>query len=751
MSIFDSATNAITTIGNTLSTSGPASALSGIADELNGAVKTASDFLQHITGAVDLPLPNPLSLYATYNYVLGIAVLTDEDLNFPDKSYLAGKRLPLICKTAGADPNNRINTVYGKFEFYIDNLRLESNIGFLGNKNTNITNMSFDIIEPYSMGIFMLVLQQAAYESGHKNWRDAPFLLTIEFKGNTQNGQLVTVPNATRYIPFKFQGMQVKATQAGTQYNITAFAQQTSALTTQHASLKNDTAIKGKTVQEALQTGPKSLQAVVNARLQQYKSDGIVAVADEVLILFPQDVASDSNPAANENNKESSAKATVDPKADATTSLLSKLGVTRSNVNQTLIQSNGQCNELGKASLGFSIERKGDAPVSDDNVVYDEKSGSYLRANLKIDYKESNFKFSQDTDIPSAINQILIASSYPSQALDPTKLDKYGMRDWWRIDTQTYNISSDDNMSKVGTKPKLIVYRVVPYKAHSSKITSPNVKAPGFNQITADIIKKYDYIYTGKNTEVLKFDIDFSTNFSTVMSADNFKRSQDVQQQSQLGGQLSNLGNVGNLGSLGNIGAFLGSFLDALSFLKPLIDGNLPSVDLGVTPTQVKFTGTNTTTDKNGGGGIETEATRAARVFHDAITNSLDMVMLDMEILGDPFWIAQSGQGNYTSKPTQYKDLNADGTVNYQNGEVDILVNFRTPIDINQGTGLYDFGGKSKSAPVIQFSGLYMVQTVTHVFNQGRFVQTLKGSRRPQQENKTEGTLSQLFSIAKNT
>jgi hypothetical protein len=746
MSLFNTATNAITTINNTLSTSGPASALSGISDNLSGTVKSVSDFLQHLTGVTELPLPNVLSSYATYNYIISIAVLTDEQLNFPDKSYIAGARLPLICKTAGADPTNRIHTAYGQFEFYVDNLIIEATVGFLGNRNTTVTNISFDVIEPYSMGIFMLVLQQAAYESGHKNWRDAPFLLTIDFRGNTQNGMLVKVPNATRYIPFRFQNLQIKSSITGTHYNVSAFAIQGTALTIQHASLKNDTSIKGTTVQEALQTGSKSLQSVVNARLQQYKTDGIVAVADEILILFPQDVASDANPASSPDNIESKSTATVDPKVDPVSSLLSKLGVTRSNVNQTLIQSNGQCNALGSASLGFSVERKGDTPISDDNVVYD--AGTYIRANLKIDYKESNFKFSQDTSIPDAINQIIISSSYPNECLDPSKLDKYGMRDWWRIDTNVYNISSDDNMSKVGTKPRLIVYRVVPYKAHSSKITAPNVKAPGFDQIKAEVIKRYDYIYTGKNTEVLRFDIDFSSNFSTVMSADNFKRSQDVQQENQLGGQSKITNNSLGTISFNSFSAFAES---ALAFLKPLIDGSFPSDDLGVTPTQVKFTGTKTTTDKNGGGGTETEATRAARVFHDAITNGLDMVILDMDIVGDPFWIAQSGQGNYTSKPTQYKDLNADGTVNYQNGEVDILVNFRTPIDINQGTGLYDFGGKNSTAPVIQFSGLYMVQTVTNIFNQGKFTQKLRGTRRPQQENKTESTPSQLFSITKNT
>jgi hypothetical protein len=111
------------------------------------------------------------------------------------------------------------------------------------------------------------------------------------------------------------------------------------------------------------------------------------------------------------------------------------------------------------------------------------------------------------------------------------------------------------------------------------------------------------------------------------------------------------------------------------------------------------------------------------------------MMLLNLEIIGDPYYLAQSGTGNYTAQPTEFYNLNDDGSVSYQNGEVDIIVNFRTPVDINQTTGLYNFGGKSENAPVMGFSGLYKVNTVTHKFSKGEFSQTLVGQRRPQQEN----------------
>jgi len=44
---------------------------------------------------------------------------------------------------------------------------------------------------------------------------------------------------------------------------------------------------------------------------------------------------------------------------------------------------------------------------------------------------------------------------------------------------------------------------------------------------------------------------------------------------------------------------------------------------------------------------------------------------LTLEIIGDPYFIQQSGTGNFTAQETEYKNLNSDGTMNHQNGEVD--------------------------------------------------------------------------------
>jgi hypothetical protein len=57
-----------------------------------------------------------------------------------------GKILPLICKSANADPKNRIATTYGKFDFFMDNLT--KNIYYINDiTDENISIIMINIIE----------------------------------------------------------------------------------------------------------------------------------------------------------------------------------------------------------------------------------------------------------------------------------------------------------------------------------------------------------------------------------------------------------------------------------------------------------------------------------------------------------------------------------------------------------------------------------------------------------------------------
>ena len=733
--IINSATNAVNTAKNTLSSFGPASGLSSIGDKISGALSGA---LSSVAGSIGnifagsslgvvqsdkkLPMTNALHDYASYDCLFSIGCLKAEEFNFPDQSYFAGKYPPWILKSANAEPNNRVQTKAGKFDFYIDNVQIVGQYGFeKSTGNTNSTNLEFQIIEPYSMGLFMLAVQQSAYDRGYANYTDAVFLLMIEFRGADQAGNMKIVPGTRKFIPFRFNNLIFKVTAAGSSYNVVATIANAVALNDSYKLVKNDVSIRGKTVQEILQTGEQSLQVVANARFKQQKEDGQVSVPDEILILFPNDISSAAGSNSAATAKENDTPATSSgSSSESGSSLFQKLGVSRSSSNKTLIQGSGDVNPLGRASLGFDAERPGDKPVTNVAVHYDEKTKTYIRGKSVANPKEVVMQFGQNSDIINIINQVLIKSDASKQALDPGQLSKEGMRPWWKIDVKTYDIPTTANMNSSGQIPRLIVYRVIPYRVHASRLLPPNAPAPGIAELKKQAAKEYNYIYTGKNVDILKFDIEIKNTFYNPVLADSGNKTADEKTARAAGNDI-----------------------------KPGPDTAIPQPRGGQPPrpgegmpTRTLATQTNTSTDNKGGTSGETNANRVARMFHDSLTYGQDMMNLELEIVGDPYWIANSGKGNYIDNPTNLINVSKDGSVNYVNSEVDIVINFRTPTDINQATGLYEL----TNTKVIQsFSGLYRVSTIKSYFSKGTFRQVLTCHRRQGQDSKATPNPKTLY------
>lgn len=684
------------------------------------------------------PFPNILHNYASYNYVWTLSVLSPQDLNFPDESYRKGKLGPLILKSASGKPDDRIATIYrsaanpsGKFDYMIEDVRISGSIGMdKTTGNTNATGISFTIIEPYSMGLFFQSLQIAALESGYLNYVDCPLLLRLEFLGHIdQYKQNVQVPGTTRYFPLKIMDIKMRVTGQGSVYTCEAVPWNDRAHNTTWSQVKTEVNISGSSVQEMIQTGEKSLQKVVNDRYLESIKRKETQVPDQILILFPTDLKTSDAQGAVSDDSSKADGATVNPseKLQNNQDVFKRLGVVRGTDGFNLQQVEN-INPIGLASMGFNEFRKGDPAFGKDNAVYDEKTGTYKRGNITIKKTSSEAKFAQGTDIPNVINQIILASDYGRQALDPDKITDDGFVNWWKIETQMYIMDTDANIEKTGRKPSLVVYRIIPHKVHHSKFIAPNQPAKGVEQIKLQAIKRYDYLYTSKNLDILDFSIEFNTAFYTALTADKGANNASVQTLANTGSlAASNAGAVNSQGS---------GTETANRTANGQTTGNSSRLELGSVPTSSVADKIRTSSGNQGGPGGDNPATIAARQFHDAITESGDMVELNMKILGDPFYLGDSGMGNYSAQASNLKGINGDGAINNQDSEVFINVRFRNPVDINRVTGRYDFPGGDV---VPQFSGLYRVSLVENEFSKGQFTQSLTLTRMIGQDVKDDG------------
>jgi hypothetical protein len=676
-------------------TSGAASALSVVGAA--GSIASLAGLQLGLSG-FKLPMLNPLHKYASYTYNFTLAALDSKALNSPETTYIKGGMLPIVLKTAGGSPTNRIKTKFGAFDFFIDDLTIDSLYGFQqGTGNTNATKISLTISEPYSMGMFPIALTQAALKAKYRDFRTCIFLLKIEFKGADQNGNMVAVPNTTKYIPINFRSLEMSVSEGGAVYKCDAIPAADIPHLQSNSTVTTDMTIVGSTVQEILQTGPRSLQAVLNNRLRETALAAEATIADEIIIMFPPSGTNPISAEQGEDEKASAGKAADAPKTKLAddAAIFSALDVSRSSVNNTLIQ--GQINEIGAADLGYDKDKQAKTPSIEIYEAIDD-AGNVMPAVLNKNPKITEFTAPQATSIASVIQKIVLGSKYAKDALKNPP-DTLGFRNWFRIETQIYHVDSEVNYKVTGRKPQIIVYKIVPYKVHSTNMPLSGTKSSKFKQLVKQCAKVYNYIYTGKNTEILRFNLDFDNKFATALIPGAFKTADSTTSKSESSGKGKETQPKLPDGSTGP-------------------DGYWNSI--------VNFFSTSTSSDREGKAGEETLEDRAAKVFHDAVTYGLDLQKLEMDIMGDPYWLTGNGLGNYNSEATTFFNVNKDGTVNFQNGEVDMMVNFRTPIDVNAGTGLYNMAGTRAS----QFSGLYKVQKVTHRFSGGQFTQSIKAIRR---------------------
>ena len=656
------------------------------------------------------PFSNILHNYASYNYITTLSIIPPESYNSPDSSYKAGDLGQIIFRSGSGQPNNRISTEYGKYDFYMEDLHVTGLVK--SNRetgNTESVTAKFKVIEPYSMGLFFQAIEVAASMCGYSVYTEATYLLTIEFIGHISgdmqgvSADAMAIEKTTRHFTIMMSNINMSVTGKGAVYEIEGLMYNHSAFSSSNATLKTDISIAGSTVQEILQTGDKSLQKVLSDRLiEAAKREN--KTPDQILIYFPIDPKTGDGSSGSEEK-------TATASSTASSSISAKLKLTQGK-NSTLVQADSTVNALGSASMAYDFFRPADQPFSKDNAVFNPTTKINDRSKVTNPPNVGEMRFAQDTNIVTIINEALIASDYCRQALAPAQITKTNKVIWWKVEPQVFLLPGD-NIARTGSIPKLTVYRVVPYGMDAAVLLPPNANNTKIGGVREQALKEYNYIYTSKNLDVITFNIQFQAGFYKSTSADLGQNSDSVEKQKS---QSNTPG-------------------DTYAAPKPADDGKEPTANNP--PTKVIADNTKTSSGNRGGTGIDTPAVIAARRAHDMFLNSMDMTNLEMTILGDPYFLGDSGVGNYVAAESTLENMNADHAMNTQNGDVHIIVNFRTPLDIDASEGSYKFG---PTKLVNAFSGVYIVVEVESVFNRGRFTQNLK-LMRVQGQSGFDGTI----------
>jgi hypothetical protein len=687
-------------------------------------------------------IPNPLRSHNGMNYEVTLGVLSASEYNNPASYRDGGGFKNYIVKSSGG----RLEERYQVFdetgggssdhaEYYIDDIELDAVIS--PNKNTRVTAgtaLSFTVTEPYSMGNFIQAIIGSANDAGYSAYNEAPFCLKIDFKGWNLDGTTdANFYNQPCFIPIKFINMEFNITGQGSTYNVKAVPMSESGLSDNINNIGAQIRTSGTFCHEVLETNDNSLTGAINRQIEDLEESGAIAPFDRYVICFPKtrgtlrdvlktgtiDEAAFTTSTEEQEAERIGAGETnpnLRPTNNPTIVTVSQPNKTYS-VLKSFAENTALMNAIGLSPLNEDTNAAGNAQEMNPTSATNPDTGLIETQNVAAQPtdKARDFQYSQGEQITSIIEKTILQTTYAAEKA--TEGATNGMNKWFRIDTQVFIDESPLTEAQLGRKPKIYVYSVIPYEVDEAVTAAGNKRPKNTKGLRELAQKEYNYIYSGKNEDVLNFDINFNNAFLMTANADLGMNAGGLRDKNAGANNAS--GNQKDKGAVASV------------------PGDLKTADDAANGMQFN----NGVANPTGGGGSDIRK-QIAEMFHDRITNmTIDMVTAEMEIVGDPYFIPQQ-TGNYVAENGKSPAITQDGTMNYLDQSVFCIVNFRTPFD-------YQVTGATMEFPQIVpgFSGLFQIWAVTNRFSKGQFTQTLKMIRRKGQDDKETTGSSNLINV----
>jgi hypothetical protein len=271
---------------------------------------------------------------------------------------------------------------------------------------------------------------------------------------------------------------------------------------------------------------------------------------------------------------------------------------------------------------------------------------------------------------------------------------------WFKVVTNVETNTAEFDR-RTGMHPKTITFTVIPYAVHVMNFTLPGLSASPLWGKT--VKKRYNYIYTGDNHDILDLKINYKFGYFQAALVDG------------TGADGSKTGDIKDL-----------SWQDLYQKFGSLVQSQPePLLPLRRYPSYTK------SADPSSGKG---PSTTQVDEFYEYLTAPMgDMVNVQMTILGDPAFIGQDFALPNESKGSTSKSTTVTSTFdgkawdeelgcfNYDQAEPFVTLDFRFPTDIDEKKSVMNF----KNLENIVFSGLYKVAQVESIFDSGKFTQVL--------------------------
>lgn len=664
-------------------------------DVTSGNNTVTKPFIENLAPVPISDKPNELNQYSSISYNIALYMMNS-------KSYVDITRSPnnpqealqfpnsqLLMRSGGVGLDNTNNNFSN--DFFIDDLEI-SNIAVGPNKfrhNTNATDIRFTITEPRGVTLLekLQSLAGTVLVTTREKYIHAPYLLEIKFKGYDETGNPVPTPSKPKYIPIRITDMTFEVTASGTQYRVTAVPFANNALQSIVSTIPHNIELQAKTVGDIfnspiIQTREEKERVVVDPRFRSasgevptsFQTKTVTAGFKNLseILTESQKVRTQSKSILQKDGKQKE----IPPAAE------------KYDTYNFLI-----ADEIANAKLNLGdLYDVLNTPVPTDGEKKNKKKTDRsqfetyvqgLTKGVKFDKDTGIFKINAGTDISKLINLVIMHSDYMDKNIEenPDQYAKSGNPiNWFRIRPVIKSATSAGGGydAKEGRYKYDILFAVEKNVIHYHDFPWAKKSRP----IGKGYHKKYDYIFSGQNTQVLDFQLKFNTAFLQVMTAGT-------------GSPFANK-------------SATAPFTPVQKEVVDSVEGNTTNVEDNIT------------------------RKRAKDLFSSVMSDGVDMVNLDMQIVGDPAWIPTSDaywQDKVRKGETYAQAFMPDGTINYNLSPPFIQLNLKTPIDYDNTTGLQNPNQSINSS----FSGVYRITQVDSTFSGGAFQQRLTGLRAPMQ------------------
>ena len=631
-------------------------------------------------------VPNPMHNYASWTYSWSLWWLDVGDCNnlmnqndvdsaqafkLSDKSYV-------VAEDSGRYPDNRLPSQYG-LNYQLQEVTLNTTIGLNKvSKHSNLLTGSLTILEPYGV-TFIDTLADASWDPIQKqyiNYTQQPYMLQLDFKGYDDNG--VPVPDSEvalyrKRYPIVFLNMKVGVTGKGAEYKITFAPQGHAALQNEHATTPADFTVTAGTVDEFF-NGKDGLVDKYTKYWQQELNTARYKYADSMA--FDIDPAIKVSAIVNKN--------------DAPITLASYKNPDSKTVTTDLV--------LDK--LTWTIPKG--TPIVDLIAKVIVQSAWLIETQLKLNGKSESESDNQ-TD-PTNLIKTTVKTLYQGISRDGGSDGKSGV---------VVN-AFDAVKQRRALSFTFCINQYTTYKGSNPHMNTMPDYRPW-------VVKNYNYLYTGKNTDIIDLKIDFDTTYYTTINS--YNKQVASKQSSAATGDQTKL---------------------AAGVEFPLTPGSL---SMAITPLRAVKTSTpmrvvHVNGDINAAAGLNGNRPDAATAM-DVLKSTYsgpngDMLNVKLNIVGDPILLKQddwlytpspSNSTAYNAQTSQLDFANKYGHLRMDNAELIVYLTINTPIDID--TDYYNSGLVFPPANTMTslFSGAYTILKIESKFIAGKFEQTLHLAR----------------------